>query len=379
LFGIEIADEFVIPFQMSGTTIFFESRVPSQWEMDNCQVFVMTHDSTWDPMTVQISAVAPVHPLHTLATLKANQESPKSPEPDNALLSMSNVYDDFTFLSRAISTVHIHDIRTSQASYMVARNRHSHVSVEEVARKFKCRLDIARQTLKTTTQYGVRHAIDPLHRRYRVDTHNFNRRRLNDVFYSDTLFSKVKSLNGNVCAQVYTNGRYTRVFPMMSKSGECIAQTLREFVDDVGIPNTLICDLASEQVGTHAPMMKEIRQFRIKLHSAKKGRSIQNHRAETEIRELKRRWKARMVERKVPSRLWDYEIVYVAEILSITARLTTGHPGIEEVKGDTIDISEWLDFEFYDHVWYWDEKEGRHDRRSTFNWQMAWHCTSDWK
>jgi hypothetical protein len=30
-FGIEIDDEFVIPFQMSGTTIFFESRVPSQW------------------------------------------------------------------------------------------------------------------------------------------------------------------------------------------------------------------------------------------------------------------------------------------------------------------------------------------------------------
>jgi hypothetical protein len=104
-------------------------------------------------------------------------------------------------------------------------------------------------------------------------------------------------------------------------------------------------------------MMKEIRQLRIKLHSAEKGRSIQNHRAETEIRELKRRWKARMVERQVPSRLWDYGIVYVADILSITARSMTGRPGIEEVKGDTIDISEWLDFEFYDYVWYWDEKK----------------------
>jgi hypothetical protein len=79
---------------------------------------------------------------------------------------MSDVYDDFTFLSRAVSAVHIHDIRTSQSSYMVARNRHTHVSVEEVARKFKCGLDIARQTLKTTTQYGVRHAIHSLHRQY---------------------------------------------------------------------------------------------------------------------------------------------------------------------------------------------------------------------
>jgi hypothetical protein len=130
-----------------------------------------------------------------------------------------------------------------------------------------------------------------------------------------------------------------------------------EFVDDVGIPNTLICDLATEQVGPHTPMMREIRRLRIKLHSSEKGRSIQNHRAETEIRELKRRWKARMVEKHVPSRLWDFGIVYVSEILSITARSATGRPGMEEVKGETIDISEWLDFEFYDYVWYWDEKK----------------------
>jgi hypothetical protein len=30
---------------------------------------------------------------------------------------------------------------------------------------------------------------------------------------------------------------------------------------------------------------------------------------------------------------------------------------MEEVKGETIDISEWLNFEFYDYVWYWDEKK----------------------
>jgi hypothetical protein len=70
---------------------------------------------------------------------------------------------------------------------------------------------------------------------------------------------------------------------MPSKSSEHIAQTLREFVDDVGIPKTLICDLVTEQVGTHMPMMKEIRQLRIKLHSAEQGQSIQNHQVELEI------------------------------------------------------------------------------------------------
>jgi hypothetical protein len=98
-FGTEINDKFVIPFHMSGTTIFFESRVPSRREMDNCRVFVMTHDSTWDPMAVQIASATPVHSLHTLVTLKANRKLPKSTEPDSVLLSMSDVYDDYAFLS----------------------------------------------------------------------------------------------------------------------------------------------------------------------------------------------------------------------------------------------------------------------------------------
>jgi hypothetical protein len=244
---------------------------------------------------------------------------------------------------------------TRQVSFIGARNRHSHVTPEEVARKFKCGLDTAKQTLKTTTQHGVRHAIHPLHRRYRVDHLDLNRRRLHDTFYTDTMFSKVKSLNGNVCAQVFTNGRYTRVFPMPSKSSENIARALREFIDDVGVPETLICDLATEQVGQHTPMMREIRRFHIKVHNAEKGRSNQNHRAETEIRELKSKWKHRMRDKHIPSRLWDYGLVYIAELMSITARGPYGRPGIEAVMGHTIDISEWLDFEFYDYVWYWDE------------------------
>jgi hypothetical protein len=76
-FGINIDDEFVIPFAMTGTNIFFKSRVPTPWEMENCRVIIMMHDSTWDPTTVQISSVtSDYHSLHTVATLKANQKSP---------------------------------------------------------------------------------------------------------------------------------------------------------------------------------------------------------------------------------------------------------------------------------------------------------------
>ena len=64
-----------------------------------------------------------------------------------------------------------------------------------------------------------------------------------------------------------------------------------------------------------------------------------------------------MRENQVPSRLWDYGLVYISEIQSLLARGTDQRPGIEKVLGQTVDISEWLDFDFYDRVWYWDHQK----------------------
>lgn len=46
-FGIDVDNEFVIPFTMEGTTISFTSRVPTRWEMENCRIFIMTDESPW--------------------------------------------------------------------------------------------------------------------------------------------------------------------------------------------------------------------------------------------------------------------------------------------------------------------------------------------
>jgi hypothetical protein len=241
---------------------------------------------------------------------------------DGQLASISDVYDDKSFILRLVASVNVathvrideeepmEEKGNRKISYIGAKNRHTHESAEEVAKKLRCGLDTAKQTLKVTTQRGIRQAIHPLHRRYRVDHLNLNCKRLNDTFYADTMFSKVKSINGNRCAQVYTNGRFTKVYPMESKSSACIADTLQDFADDVGIPDTLICDLATEQTGRNTPMQKEIRCLRIHMKNSEKGRSNQNHKAETEIRELKMRWKTRMIERKVPKRIKEKRIAY---------------------------------------------------------------------
>ena len=59
---------------------------------------------------------------------------------------------------------------------------------------------------------------------------------------------------------------------------------------------------------------------------------------------------------QVPPRLWDYGLVYITELQSILARGIDQRPGIERVTSNTVDISEWLDFDFFDRVWYWDQQ-----------------------
>jgi hypothetical protein len=78
---------------------------------------------------------------------------------------------------------------------------------------------------------------------------------------------------------------------MTLKASENIANVLRKFIDDVGVPKEIVCDLATEQVGIHTPVMQIFRRFHIKTHFAKKGHLKQNHQAKAEIRELKQRWK----------------------------------------------------------------------------------------
>ena len=64
-----------------------------------------------------------------------------------------------------------------------------------------------------------------------------------------------------------------------------------------------------------------------------------------------------MINRKVPKRLWDYGIRWVCEVMRLTsntARTLHARTPLEQVTGETPDISEYLDFSFYDYVWYFD-------------------------
>ena len=79
--------------------------------------------------------------------------------------------------------------------------------------------------------------------------------RLNDRFYMDTLFAKVKSLSGKTCMQVFCNADFVYTHAMASKSEA--GDALHNFVQDVGVPMDLVSDLSGEQTGCWLDFVKE--------------------------------------------------------------------------------------------------------------------------
>jgi hypothetical protein len=77
-------------------------------------------------------------------------------------------------------------------------------------------------------------------------------------------------------------------------------KSLVDFTDDVGIPERLVMDGATEFTGRHTEFIKEARCMRIKLHTTEQGRKNQNHAAEREIGFLAKQWKLRMTKKSVP-------------------------------------------------------------------------------
>jgi hypothetical protein len=114
-------------------------------------------------------------------------------------------------------------------------DHHSKIAPEELSRKWNTGIDTAKDTLQVTMQHGgwVRTAIHPMMQHLPVNHLNLHCPRLKGIWYCDTLFLKVKSKLGDTCANVYTEGKFTRAIQIPSRHKAC--KSLIKFTDDVGI------------------------------------------------------------------------------------------------------------------------------------------------
>ena len=364
--GINAPDDMFIPFEMRGTTCGFTTRCPSDEELSSCRTFTLSNEQTWDPTDVDFvrtisSADRGKKPVSSSDDYRLEQ-SPTSRnincvgtkveykdncnihDFDRALAHTGLVEDLIT--DRAIKSVNIH------ATY--SDKRHHGTDPALLARKWGIGLQKAKDTLKVTTQLNIRSAILPLSRRYKTDMLSQRLRRLSTRFYTDTGYGPSKSLAGNTCMQIFTDGEgFVVAYPMSSKAGA--GDMLQRNCNDVGVPNELHMDNAPEMIRENTAFQEVCRNQKIKTTTIEPKSPWQN-KCENIIGVIGKKATTRRARRKAPKCVWDYGYVWECEIYSRTAG-RDGRTGLERITGDTVDISEWLEFEFYDIVRYWDNRE----------------------
>ena len=365
-------DEFSIPLSIRGTKVYFQSRAPTQHELDTCIMIEMTSPLEWNPYDVTLGSVysqqgatSPTPLAVKVATTYTGQAYDNShyayhdPTSDEALLHSIN-----PCLIEAkelmIKQVRFESQLTAVPDDVPARHtfisleRHNKISAESLAEMWGIGLKRAYATLEATTQRGIRSAILPLSRRYRADR-MYKLKRLDSKFATDTLYGDIKSLKQNQCAQVYTHKcGFSACYPVTAANGDLLGQTLRDFSHDFGVPEHLTFDGAMAQVGGSTLFNRTLREYYIKYHVSSPRRPNENP-GEGCIREIKKRWYRLMVKKNVPRRLWDFAIVWISETgnLSVSSsHYAHGRTALEYITGETPDISEYLDFGFYDWVTY---------------------------
>jgi hypothetical protein len=141
-------------------------------------------------------------------------------------------------------------------------------------------------------------------------------------------------------------------YPMTNKSGA--GDALRQFINENGRPEKLTFDGSQEQCGRKTEFMKSIRKYCISHRVTEPYRPNHNF-VEGVIREVRKKRFRVMVRKSVPQRLWELRLLWVCDIQNRTSNSAQGLNNrcpLEKITGETIDISEYLDFGFYDWVWF---------------------------
>ena len=363
-------NEFCMELSMSGTIVHFDTHSPTEEELKTCPHIVLSSPHEWNPNKVtfpksKLTLEEELGGLRYVSTVQSHQDSGEVDNDCNHIFSLNRITRQIAAMQviKDVQDVEVLNkpsidpgksdlpiINTFQSS-----DRHTDVTAQALSERWGISLAAASKTLKKTTQKFLRSAVLPLARRYRTDR-LFTRKTLLGDWSTDTLDGRCKSLDGNKYAQVFAHKRsyFSKIYPMDSKKKA--GNALRLFCQEFGVPEKLTFDGSKEQTEKDTEFMKQIRTHNINYHISEPDMHNQNP-VEGVIREIRRKWYRTMVRKRVPRQLWDYGMSWTSEIMSVTHSAAGDIGGcipLTYVTGESIDISEYLDFGFYDEVWFKD-------------------------
>ena len=405
-----------IPLEMKGVISCFETHRPTPKDVAELPQIVMTSALTWQPgsdafaeaeaacLDRQKLRIASLRtgcprevqlPSRTLSALRAYSslmEDPLCIRSDNNLFGQEeeNLYDALVANVRVSADdlpgmgtsdcvdKDLYPERARSISALTAQDMKSVITPEILSKRWGISLPAATRTLRVTTQAGVRNVLVSSERKVRKKAPWLKFPSIKGKFYTDSMFSNVKSLHGETGGSMFTNGHGFDLFYPWKKKSEH-PDKLMQFIHDVGVPQVMISDGAPEL--TDGRTKEVCQEYRIKQkHSV--AYSPWQILAEAGIRENKRGTRRTLRRTGAPPRTWSYASKWCAGIRRLTALdipELDGRVAEENVKGSTPDISAYAMFDWYQLIWYYTPvAEFPHQKKTIGRWLgVAENCTDD--
>jgi hypothetical protein len=338
-------EDISIPLSMHGCLSYFTVRTPTEEEINQCLTLTATAENLeWNQYSDEFA--------QNEASYDGSLRIPMTRRAMNYI--SSNEHEIIDTIQEDMYCINA--IQSSKPQL--------YVQPEELAHKWAIGKVMAEDTIKATTQKFIRRSLHPIDRRYRTRNTMLKSKSLNCSF---TFFASTRSLVRNTCGQLFISDfGFGKFCPQRLKSEA--GYSLQEFLQDVGIPRHLHTDAAKEMtLGTWSKVCKEAG---IKTSTSEPYSPWQN-RTEVEIRELKRHVRRLMARTKTPTPLWDFCTLYATDLRNRLARplhQLHGCTPYEMLTGNTPDISEFLEYEWYQPVWYFEPTAFPNQRKILARW-----------
>ena len=357
-------DNLYIPFKLNGHMPYFNTRLPTQEEKEpgKCRWITFTSAKEWEPYSdhFQQSEDATTafynDPYHGMYRPTFDHEG--NPVQINAVTTKHTTHNTMRYISATsmIQEHPQHDIEPPDSTAIIAatssKERRTTVPATTLARRWGTSVDTATNTLRSTTQRGLRYLQGDITRRFRTRQTQLQNRLLNTRMYTDTMFAEKQSAQGNTCAQLFVTAEgFADGEPMKSKADAHMV--LERICREVGIPKLLVSDGAKEEI--YGDWGKIVKHNLIQVRQTEPYSGWQN-RCEDEIREVKKHFGRIMALHRCPTAFWDFAWKYTIELRQKLSRKASGdRPPAEVITGESQDISEYTEFDFYQWILYRDK------------------------
>ena len=178
---------------------------------------------------------------------------------------------------------------------------------EYLAQLWKYGIETARKTIEATTCQHYRNTVKGLTKRYRPSWDFMRYRQIRlpvGEFYTDTMISKVRSIRGHTCAQIYGNKLgYIKAYPLGKHDNQSLGDSLSFIFQDAGVMQKLHTDNAPEMFGRKTPFFARARKEGIDLTTIEPLPPDKNY-GEILVKKAKLASSKLMVRKNVPLRLW---------------------------------------------------------------------------